>query len=151
MKPRSRHQPNNLPMASQCWQDIVARKKLAIDQKMPKEWLLPQAIFQDLDLPLGTNPNDLIAQDIPRRSGLLTLRELDITENYGVTELLKRLRQGAFTALEVTIAFSKRAVIAQQLVRPTTPLPILLDSPLCQYLLNGRPANADSPLWRPRA
>ncbi|KAL1793520.1 hypothetical protein ACET3X_008502 [Alternaria dauci] len=54
--------------------------------------------------------------DIPRKSGILDEKELDITEKFTVEELLQQLRMGVLSSLEVTIAFSKRAAIAQQLL-----------------------------------
>lgn len=60
---------------------------------------------------------DLIALDVPRRSGILTDRELEITESHNLASLLKGLASGDLTSSEVTLAFSKRAAIAQQLVR----------------------------------
>jgi hypothetical protein len=45
--------------------------------------------------------------DIPRRSGLLTQRELRITENWDVRGLLAQMREGTFSAEDVVRAFSK--------------------------------------------
>ncbi|KAI4704841.1 hypothetical protein J4E89_009426 [Alternaria sp. Ai002NY15] len=53
---------------------------------------------------------------IARKSGLLNEKELEITEKYTVEELLKQLKDGTLSSLEVTIAFSKRAAMAQQLL-----------------------------------
>lgn len=52
-----------------------------------------------------------------QKSGILSQRELEITEQYSVAELLTALSSGQITAVEATLAFSKRAAIAQQLVR----------------------------------
>ncbi|KAI1609187.1 amidase [Exophiala viscosa] len=97
------------------WQDIVARKRQSAETLIPKEWKLPASILDSLAFPLDKHSNKLIGLDIPRKSGLLTDRELDVTENYTVPELLAKLGSGEFTSLEVTTAFSKRAAIAQQL------------------------------------
>lgn len=97
------------------WQQIVAQKRQSGDAAIPKEWKLPSSILDSLAFPLDKHPNKLIELDIPRKSGLLTDRELNVTENYTVSELLAKLASGEFTALEVTTAFSKRAAIAQQL------------------------------------
>lgn len=72
--------------------------------------------MKTLVFPLDKNPNKLIDMDIPRSSGLLSERELTITEKYSVPELLAKLASGELTSLEVTTAFSKRAAIAQQVV-----------------------------------
>jgi amidase len=53
---------------------------------------------------------------VPRECGLLSDRELNITEKYDAVALVEALAAGAFTAEEVAVAFCKRAAIAQQLV-----------------------------------
>ena len=102
--------------ARSSWKDVVARKQAECKSKLPSAWTLPETIFSGLQYPLDQNPNKLLGMDIPRRSGIMTDRELHITEDFTVAELLKKLATGELTSLEVTIAFSKRAVIAQQLV-----------------------------------
>jgi hypothetical protein len=104
-------------MASTTWQTKVAAKQQSSRDKIPKEWLLPSSITGMLQLPLAEHPNRLMKMNIARKSGLLSERELEITEKYNVEELLEQLRTGALSSLEVTIAFSKRAAMAQQLVR----------------------------------
>jgi len=99
------------------WQVRAAKKRQQSLEAIPKAWRLPDSILQMLDMPLESQPNKLIDLDIPRRSGLLSERELEITEQYTVAELLAQLSSGALTSLEVTVAFAKRAAIAQQLVR----------------------------------
>ncbi|KAK8021968.1 hypothetical protein PG993_012735 [Apiospora rasikravindrae] len=99
------------------WQDIVAKKRLSCQQSIPTTWALPGSVLDSLpalsDFP-STRLN-LIAKDIPRLSGILTDRELEITECHTVASLLEGLASGTFTSVEVTLAFSKRAAIAQQL------------------------------------
>lgn len=46
----------------------------------------------------------------------LTPREIEITENYGVMDLLKALRERKYTVEEVTRAFLRRAALAQAAV-----------------------------------
>lgn len=48
--------------------------------------------------------------------GILTSREIDITEAKDATALLAEIHSGKYTAIEATTAFCKRAVIAHQLV-----------------------------------
>lgn len=98
------------------WQERVSVKQKESRDAIPQAWMLPAAITDSLKLPLVSNPNRLMELDIVRRSGLLTDHELEITEKYTVGELLSRLASGQLTSLEVTVAFSKRAAIAQQLV-----------------------------------
>lgn len=102
------------------WQEIVAEKQRAAKKLVPSAWLLPDAIWQDLTLPLEGNSTRLIEKEIPRRSGLLTKRELEITEEYNAARLLTALAKGVFSSLEVTKAFCKRAAIAQQLTNCLT-------------------------------
>lgn len=51
------------------------------------------------------------------KSGILSQQELQITEQYSTAALIKALSTGQITAMQATLAFSKRAAIAQQLVR----------------------------------
>lgn len=93
-----------------------AEKRARCQRLIPKAWELPSALVQSLSHPLESSKNNLVELDIPRRSGLLTEKELRITEAYDVQGLLKALASGELTSLEVTVAFCKRAAIAQQLV-----------------------------------
>ncbi|KAJ5788480.1 hypothetical protein N7457_003470 [Penicillium paradoxum] len=92
------------------WQDIVAAKRQECQQKIPREWLLSAD-----QLALAQNNPRLLEVDIPRRSGLISELELEITEKYSAEELLAKLASGQLSSLAVTTAFSKRAAIAQQL------------------------------------
>ncbi|KAJ5264685.1 hypothetical protein N7534_007954 [Penicillium rubens] len=89
------------------WQELVARKRRERQDKIPHEWTLSEDILKDV-------PAHLLEYDLPRRSGLLSDLELDVTENYTATELLIKLASGHVSSLVVTTAFSKRAAIAQQ-------------------------------------
>lgn len=61
-------------------------------------------------------PPQLLEYNLPRRCGLLSESELEITENYPATQLLAKLASGQLSSLAVTTAFCKRAAIAQQVV-----------------------------------
>ncbi|GFF34571.1 acetamidase [Aspergillus udagawae] len=102
------------------WQHKVAQKQQECLQKIPAEWKIPESLLSSLRLPLAENKNDLIQGDTVRKSGILTERELQITEQYTVSGLLSALAEGRLTSLEVTLAFSKRAAVAQQLVNCLT-------------------------------
>jgi hypothetical protein len=93
---------------SQSWQDLVARKQSECKQKIPSEWTLSA---EQLAV-----PSRLLEHDLPRRSGLLSDLELDLTENYTAAQLLAKLASGEASSLAVTTAFCKRAAIAQQVV-----------------------------------
>ncbi|GFF41779.1 putative amidase C550.07 [Aspergillus udagawae] len=105
----------------------ISQRKLAeLDSKIPSEWRLSES-----QIPPGMlSPAESITNvkeygrvnvmDIPRTCGLLSGRELDITEQYDVRELLRAMADKRLTAEEVTTAFCKRAAIAHQLTRCLT-------------------------------
>lgn len=62
------------------------------------------------------------ARDLPQNSRslpkeILTSREIELTENYPITELLRVLRQREVSVEEVTRAFLRRAALAHAAVR----------------------------------
>ncbi|KAF1837913.1 amidase [Decorospora gaudefroyi] len=103
-------------MASTTWETKVTVKFETNLERIPGEWLLPATITDALQTPLADHPNRLLLMDIAKKSGILSEKELDITENYTVEDLLRKLREGDLSSLEVTVAFSKRAAMAQQLL-----------------------------------
>ncbi|KAL0567900.1 hypothetical protein V5O48_014096 [Marasmius crinis-equi] len=94
------------------WRTLASEKKIKQLASIPKEWLdrLATAI---------PPPNELDVCSYPRVCGLLNGRELEITES-DVPSLLLRVASGEWTAYEVTAAFCKRAVVAQQLTNCLT-------------------------------
>lgn len=90
---------------SQDWQTRCAERKAKQLALIPQEWRIT--------VPPEEQRN---VQDIPKTCGLLTSRELEITETTDVDVLLSNLATGAWSSVEVTTAFYKRAIIAQQLV-----------------------------------
>ena len=48
--------------------------------------------------------------------GILSAREIEITSRNDAVDIVKKIRSKEYSAEEVTIAFCKRAAIAQQLV-----------------------------------
>ncbi|KAJ9666035.1 hypothetical protein H2201_003948 [Coniosporium apollinis] len=97
------------------WQAIAAGKRESNAAKIPKEWRLPQDILKDVH-----NSSDLNVLDIPRSCGILTDQEVAITEKHDATALLEKLASGELTAYDVTLAFCKRAALAQQLTNCLT-------------------------------
>ncbi|OJJ42783.1 hypothetical protein ASPZODRAFT_76028 [Penicilliopsis zonata CBS 506.65] len=93
------------------WTALVAAKQQECAAKIPPAWRLDPALIAALTAP-GVN---LLAADVPRTSGLLSSLELEITEQYSAQELLQKLAGGVFTSKDVTLAYCKRAAIAQQL------------------------------------
>ncbi|EKM61017.1 uncharacterized protein PHACADRAFT_83626 [Phanerochaete carnosa HHB-10118-sp] len=86
------------------WQELVADKKLRQTASIPKIWLI-------------TSPPDSVldVRKVPDECGLLTPKEVVITNTIEVQTILANLATGKWTSLEVTLAFYKRAIIAQQL------------------------------------
>ncbi|KAJ7134760.1 general amidase [Mycena epipterygia] len=91
------------------WETACARRKRAQIESIPKEWIIE---------PL---PKDhLNVMDVPRQCGLLNDLELKITETVDVQTILDKLRLGEWSSVQVTTAFYKRAIIAQQLTNCLT-------------------------------
>jgi amidase len=80
--------------------------------KFPKEWLLSGTTAS----PPSSNPHDVMP--VFKSCGLLTDRELEITDVADCVSLLKNLHTKQWSALEVTLAFCKRATVAQQIINP---------------------------------
>jgi amidase len=99
------------------WEYKVAQKRRQCWEAIPASWRLSQTHLELLKLPLDRNKNNIIEMGVPRKCGILNKNEIRITEEYTVAQLLEELRSGQLTATDVTIAFSKRAAIAHQLVR----------------------------------
>jgi amidase len=110
------------------WQILSAQKRAALYETIPKEWRLPESTLTQIH---GTaSPTDPLtpassfpatsAIEIPKSCGILTEREIDLTENYDATELVQKMIKKEATSEEVTLAFSKRAAIAQQCVNCLT-------------------------------
>lgn len=55
---------------------------------------------------------------VPYECGIMTARELVLTDK-DATELLQLMATGQVTSYELTLAFCRRAAIAQQLVSPS--------------------------------
>jgi amidase len=86
-------------------QAVQAELKL----KIPLQWWLPETTF-------ATKPRNITP--IFRTCGILSGRELEITEVKDCTALLSKIHSKDWSAVEVVTAFCKRAAIAQQLVNP---------------------------------
>ncbi|KAH9863702.1 hypothetical protein J1614_009634 [Plenodomus biglobosus] len=84
------------------WEDVAAHKRARIAKSIPEEWKIK-------DLPKDDNHFDY-----PKKLGLLSAQELEWTESTA-TELVARLAKGALKSVDVTLAFCKRAALAQQL------------------------------------
>ena len=94
-------------MGGQSWESQAQIARDVLDKSIQKQWLLPAH-----QLPAAERTNVL---DVPRECGLLTEKELEITET-DATGLVENMAVGAWTAEEVLVAFLKRATIGHQLV-----------------------------------
>lgn len=91
----------------QDWEEKAQAKREKLAASIPAEWLIPK----DKMPPEET----LDVSDFPKTSGLLTERELEITET-NLIPLAHKIAAGEWTSTEVTKAFCHRAAIAHQLV-----------------------------------
>lgn len=87
------------------WQDLCAEKKQRQKESIPKRWIITPPADTQLDVTY-----------VPAECGILTPEELEITETQDVALLLEKLATGAWSSVDVTRAYYKRAVIAQQVV-----------------------------------
>lgn len=92
--------------AEALWQSIARRKQQEQSSAIPQTWTLKTR-------PAASRKN---VSAIPRECGILSARELEITENYDATALVKELAAKRLKSVDVVTAFCKRAAIAQQLV-----------------------------------
>ena len=81
-----------------------------------------QSLPQDSILSPAPPDEPLDVTGVPRSCGLLSEREIDITENYDATALVHLLSTRKITSVALLNAFRKRASIAHQLVRSPPPL-----------------------------
>ncbi|CCM06222.1 uncharacterized protein FIBRA_08468 [Fibroporia radiculosa] len=91
------------------WQELVADKQRRQKASIPQDWLVavPPAAVLDVTA-------------FPEQCGLLSERELQITNTVDVGVLLQKLAAAEWSSVEVTTAFYKRAIVAQQLVNCLT-------------------------------
>jgi amidase len=92
-------------MALKRFQAISNRKRSILHSLIPLEWRLSQ---HPRALPLDLRP--LVSE-----SNILTPNELSITSSYDATSLSELIRSRELSSEAVTMAFCKRAAIAQQL------------------------------------
>ncbi|OCH94227.1 general amidase [Obba rivulosa] len=96
-------------MADQDWKTLCAQRKQQQLDAIPPQWTIAP--------PPDSQRNVL---NVPRTCGLLSPLELEITETADVDVLLQKLRTGAWSSVQATTAFYKRAIIAQQLTNCLT-------------------------------
>jgi len=91
------------------WQELAAEKRARQAASIPKEWLINLPSDDTLDV-----------TDIPAKCGLVSARDLEITEVSSVAVLLSKISTGTWSSVEVCTAFCKRAVIAHQVTNCLT-------------------------------
>lgn len=91
---------------TEAYEQKRATRQQRLADSMPVELRLPQHV-------IDAAPKNVTR--IPRECGLLTERDLAITENYDATALAEAIAEKTYTAVEVATSFCKRAVIAHQL------------------------------------
>lgn len=89
------------------WQDRCTARKTQQCEQIPKEWVIE---------PPSQGQYNVIS--IPQTCGILSERELQITETIDIDLLLRKLASGKWSSVEVTTAYYKRAIVAHQLVMP---------------------------------
>ncbi|EAW07383.1 putative general amidase [Aspergillus clavatus NRRL 1] len=107
------------------YKEISQRKLAELDAQIPAEWRLhpsqiPPGMLSPAESVTNVQHDRISVMHIPRSCGLLSARELALTETHDVRSLLHALATQQTTAEEVTTAFSKRAAIAHQLTRCLT-------------------------------
>lgn len=91
------------------WQAKVATKRAKLAASLPASTVLPGALLDSL------TPTSAVL-DVPATSGVLTARQLAVTEEASPAALLGKLAAGVYSAAEVCRAFCDRAAVAQQLI-----------------------------------
>jgi amidase len=99
---------NPIPTDIPHWTTLIAEKKKRQLESIPQEWIVTPPSDSTLDV-----------SAFPETCGLLNAREIEIT-NTSVDVLLEKLACAAWTAVDVTTAFYKRAIVAHQLVNCLT-------------------------------
>ncbi|KAF2016525.1 amidase [Aaosphaeria arxii CBS 175.79] len=97
------------------WEQLAASKRDAVAAKIPSEWRLPSSLSSQI-----SETSKISVLSFPRESKILTEKELDLTENYDATSLIELMSTGKEKSYDVTLAFCKRAAIAQQCVNCLT-------------------------------
>ena len=90
----------------QNYKEIAAIALKRREDAIPKDLLLPESALTNLPRNLTT---------VPKSSGHFTPEELEIIET-NAEDILVKIKNKIWTSLEVTKAFIKAAVVAQQLV-----------------------------------
>lgn len=99
-------QPKAVPKGTPQFEGKRAALLQSFSKRIPHDLYLPQHIIDNPPLDVSS---------IPRTCGILSPKDLEITENYDAVGLAEAIAACKYTAVEVATAFSKRAIIAHQL------------------------------------
>ncbi|KAH0351003.1 amidase, partial [Aureobasidium melanogenum] len=117
--------------------DISRAKCEQRDRLIRNEWKISKK------LALGNN-----VLEVPKTCGILTDREITITEDNDAVDIVDKIRQQEYTAEEVTVAFCKRAAVAQQLTNCLTEIFFEEAIERARQLDQERAADPSAP-WKP--
>jgi hypothetical protein len=78
---------------------ISRQKREHLESQIPSEWRLTSEF-------LPTESTERVL-DVPRKCGLLTAKEVDITEKWDVKGMLGELKSGRLKAYDAVLAFCK--------------------------------------------
>ncbi|KIL93642.1 amidase [Fusarium avenaceum] len=102
-------------MVSADWQALIQQKRTARDERIPKEWRIPETLLSKV-----SSDSPVSAFDLLKEAALLTPEEVEITEEHDATGLVQKMASGELSAYQVTHAFCKRAAVAHQLTNSLT-------------------------------
>ncbi|KAH8892179.1 amidase [Thozetella sp. PMI_491] len=91
------------------WELAAQEFRDALDRAIPQKWKLSE----------DQKSTSKDVRDIPRTCGLLSAKQLEVTEQ-SATDLLNRIASGELSSVQVVEAFCGRAAIAHQLVNCLT-------------------------------
>ncbi|KAJ4152102.1 hypothetical protein NW765_017611 [Fusarium oxysporum] len=97
------------------WEAIVTAHREKQKKAIPASWKLSQKKLDQISGAGTPREGRLIELEAAQLSGLLSQREIKITESFTARELIKKIRSQSLRAEDVVVAFCKRAAIAQQL------------------------------------
>ncbi|KAL2823400.1 amidase signature domain-containing protein [Aspergillus cavernicola] len=109
----------------QSYSTIAQHKQDQLWERIPSQWrlspsLIPPGMHSPAESVNNVQYDRVNVMDIPRSCGLLSPKDIDITENWDIKGLLSQIHSQKLTAKEVIEAFCKRAAIAHQLTRCLT-------------------------------
>ena len=93
------------------WKELAAEKRRRQQAAIPSQWVLKS--------PPAGDVLDVRAFPDSQQCGLLTEREIVITNTTDVDALLRKLASAEWSSVEGTTAFYKRAIVAHQLGCPS--------------------------------